>query len=357
MTKFIAVSNRRGGVGKTTTTMMLGYGLSVLGFQRVLVIDLDAQASTSITMMGHERWSLARRNHQTLGDVLVEIYGQDKIDIRPSIARQVGDVHIMPGRRRPDLDLLPCTFELDNREREILLMGAQAGPTVAEVFAGLQQRVAQILRSLDGHYDVVLMDCPPGLSNVAWGALNAADFVLVPYIPDATAQDNIGWFHKELMQRDPGKQVRVLANRVRANSPFQAGIMDTIHERFPSLGVSMPHRSAIAGALDFRSNSEALRSKFGDGAMTVDGLFNAVLRWFEQTASRPARDFGAGGTAQEAADKLADTTGVDETLDDAMEDTLEDGGFADKSLTVSLEELDPDTGLMPDHDEAWRDER
>jgi cellulose biosynthesis protein BcsQ len=60
VTTFIAVSNRRGGVGKTTVTMMLAYGLSVARRQRVLVIDLDAQASTSIVLMGHERWRAAR---------------------------------------------------------------------------------------------------------------------------------------------------------------------------------------------------------------------------------------------------------------------------------------------------------
>ena len=52
MTKFIAVSNRRGGVGKTTLTMILAYGLSVARRQKVLLVDLDAQASTSIIMMG-----------------------------------------------------------------------------------------------------------------------------------------------------------------------------------------------------------------------------------------------------------------------------------------------------------------
>lgn len=350
MTRFIAVSNRRGGVGKTTTTMMLGYGLSVLGFQKVLVVDLDAQASTSITMMGHERWSLARRDGHTIGDVLVEMYGKDKVDIRSAIARQVGDVHIMPGRRRPDLDLLPCTFELDNREREILLMGAGAGPTVGQVFAGLRQRVAEILRSLDGHYDVVLMDCPPGLSNVAWGALKAADFVLVPYIPDATAQDNIGWFHKELLSQDAGKQVRVLPNRVRANSPFQAGIMDAVHQRYESLGLTMPVRSAIAGALDFRTNSESMRSKFGDGAMVVDGLFNAVLRWFEQVPNQPARDFSTGGA-----------TGGEASPDDPQ---LDDPAVAELDLlgddmTISLEDLETGSGHMPDDDDdddAWRAE-
>ena len=60
MTKFIAVSNRRGGVGKTTLTMMLAYGLSVARRQKVLLVDLDAQASTSI-IMGVWVASLSRR--------------------------------------------------------------------------------------------------------------------------------------------------------------------------------------------------------------------------------------------------------------------------------------------------------
>ncbi len=339
MTKFIAVSNRRGGVGKTTTTMMLAYGLSVLGYQRVLVIDIDPQASTSLTLMGHERWSLARQGHNTIGDVLVEMYGEGDVDIRKSVARQVGDVHLMPGRRRPDLDLLPASFELDAREREILLSGAGTAPTIELVFKKLETRVAEILRSFDGHYDVVLMDCPPGLSNIAWGALTAADFVLVPYIPDATAQDNIGWFHTELMRRDPGKQVRVLPNRVRTNNTFQSGIMDSVHDNYKSLGVMLPMRAAIEGALDFRSTSEPLRSKFGDGAMLVDGLFKAMLKWFESApiietvaAARADTGVGAGAAINSHNDNSEDDlAGAD---DDAGAD-----GYNDETM-ISLEELD-----------------
>src|SRR5262249_56203341 len=54
VTKFIAVSNRRGGVGKTTMTMMLAYGLSVGRRPKVPLIDLDAPASTSVILIGHQ---------------------------------------------------------------------------------------------------------------------------------------------------------------------------------------------------------------------------------------------------------------------------------------------------------------
>jgi cellulose biosynthesis protein BcsQ len=77
VTKYIAASNRRGGVGKTTTTMMLAYGLAVTGRQRVLLIDLAAQASTSMVMMGHKRWREAREANRTNAGLLTQLVGDD----------------------------------------------------------------------------------------------------------------------------------------------------------------------------------------------------------------------------------------------------------------------------------------
>jgi len=283
MTKFIAISNRRGGVGKTTGTMMLAYGFAVLGFQRVLVIDLDAQSSTSITMMGHERWRLAIDNGKTIGDLLLEIHGTDSQGFEKYIAHYAGDVHIIPGNRKPDIDIIPSSFELDHREREIMLMGAGSSPTIDQVFTKLQSRVAEILRSFRGRYDIVLMDCPPGLSNVAWGAIKAADYVLVPYIPDMTAEDNVGWFLSRLEVLDGNRTVRVLPNRVHMNSPAQMGIIDAVHDLYKPLGPIMPVRAALANALEFRASSQAIRTKFGNGMPVIEGLFRAMLTLFETT--------------------------------------------------------------------------
>src|SRR5579883_3411630 len=99
MTRFIAISNRRGGVGKTTVTMMLAYGLSVTGQQKVLVIDLDPQSSTSAVLMGNERLQLARRSSDDLGrigctvsNLLSDMFGEAKVDISSYIATGIGDV-------------------------------------------------------------------------------------------------------------------------------------------------------------------------------------------------------------------------------------------------------------------------
>src|SRR5260370_12692244 len=85
VTKFIAVSNRRGGVGKTTVSMILAYGLSVARRQKVLLIDLDAQASTSIVMMGHQRWRAARETNRTTSGLLTLIANNDAINAQDYI--------------------------------------------------------------------------------------------------------------------------------------------------------------------------------------------------------------------------------------------------------------------------------
>jgi len=289
MTKYIAISNRRGGVGKTTCTMMLAYGFAVLGFQRVLVIDLDAQSSTSITMMGHERWRHAIDSGKTVGDLLLEMFGEDSSGFESYIAHFAGDVHIIPGNRKPDIDIIPSSFELDHREREIMLMGANQSPTIDQVFNQLQSRVGEILRSFEGRYDIVLIDCPPGLSNIAWGAIKAADYVLVPYIPDMTAEDNVGWFINRLAKLDGSRVVRVLPNRVQMNSPAHAGIMDAVHNLYQPLGPAMPARAALANALEFRASPQALRTKFGNSMPVIEGLFRAMLTLFETSPGGRSR--------------------------------------------------------------------
>ena len=49
-------------------------------------------------------------------------------------------------------------------------------------------------------YDQVVIDCAPGLSQLVWGALRIADLVLIPYIPDRTAEDNVGWLAHRLKE-------------------------------------------------------------------------------------------------------------------------------------------------------------
>lgn len=145
----IAIVNHKGGTGKTTTTINLGSALASQGY-RVLLVDLDAQASLSYSL------------------------GID--DSQPNIADALfGEV--LPADivvRREGMDILPAGKVLSDVELSI----AKAPERL--------NHVGDLLREFDEH-DFVLIDCPPSLSLLTLNALNASDYLIVPMQMDVLA--------------------------------------------------------------------------------------------------------------------------------------------------------------------------
>ena len=275
MTKFLAVSNRRGGVGKTTLTMMLAYGLSVARRQKVLLIDLDAQASTSIIMMGHQRWRAAREEKRTTSSLLSEMVADAPISCKDYISQGIGDVTLADGKA-PVLDIVPSAHDLDDKEALLLIAQQARFHKISDVFDNMQDRMGKIIRSAEGSYDQVIIDCAPGLSQLVWGALRVADFVLFPFIPDRTAEDNVGWLAQRLRQIGTPR-VFTVPNRVSGQDSRAQGIVAAVSGRYPSLGIQIPATQPLATALDYRDAPGTLASKFGSAAQHVNALADRVL--------------------------------------------------------------------------------
>jgi chromosome partitioning protein len=275
VTKFIAVSNRRGGVGKTTTTMMLAYGLSAARRQKVLLLDLDAQASTSIVMMGHQRWSRAREAQRTTSGLLTQIVSNEPIVSKEYIAQGIGDVVLANGSQ-PALDIVPSAHDLDDKEALLMIAQQARFHKISDAFDNMQHRMGKIIRSLDGLYDQVIIDCAPGLSQLVWGALRIADLVLIPYIPDRTAEDNVGWLVHRL--KEVGAAVScTIPNRVSAQDSRAQGIISSVSAKYAPLAMQIPATQPLATALDYRDKSGTLASKFGSAMSHVTALADAVL--------------------------------------------------------------------------------
>ncbi|NDD31243.1 MAG: ParA family protein, partial [Proteobacteria bacterium] len=144
--KTIAIINQKGSSGKTTSAVCLAAALAESGW-RVLVVDLDAQASASAWLGIHDERNL----------LLDTLCGEGRLD------------DIIASTRVPGVDLVPASHALSGVDRAL----------AAEVGAELLLR--RSLEALpDGRYDLVLLDCPPSLGLLSISALAASDEVLVP---------------------------------------------------------------------------------------------------------------------------------------------------------------------------------
>lgn len=144
----IAIANQKGGVGKTTTAVNLSAAL-VARKKKVLLIDLDPQASASLSLLGPEA-----------GGIEQTIYHVIKRDIHPKEA-------IIPAPTVSGLDFLPATIHLALAESEFI-----------NEF-GREKLLAESMKAVTD-YDYIVMDCPPSLGILTINALCYADEALVP---------------------------------------------------------------------------------------------------------------------------------------------------------------------------------
>ena len=153
--KVIAVTNQKGGVGKTTTTANLGIGLAQQN-KRVLLIDADAQGSLTLSLGYPKPDELP----VTLADIM-----QNVIDDTP-IPDGCGILHHGEG-----VDLLPANIELSGME--IRLINAMSRESVLRTY----------INAVKPHYDYILIDCMPSLGIMPLNSLAAADSVIIPSQP------------------------------------------------------------------------------------------------------------------------------------------------------------------------------
>jgi len=152
--KVIAIANQKGGVAKTTTTHNLGVALAAKG-KRVLLIDLDSQASLTISV-GLEPLEVKR--------TIVDVLRKDGVPVGECIERISDRLHIVTSI----IDLAPMEMELLSR-------------------ASREKILDRALRPVRGEYDFILVDCPPQLSILTINALSCADGVIIPVKTDYLA--------------------------------------------------------------------------------------------------------------------------------------------------------------------------
>ena len=183
--KFIAVANMKGGVGKTTTVVSLAEALAADDLNaRVLVVDLDPQASASLCLAGDEVLSDLIEEGRTLQDFLERrlIIQDKKLPISDFIR---GHFSFTTHRgEQLSLSLLPCGPQLRLLERLIIYELTKRRYSMNAIEAHLWRLFEADFVPLRSAYDFIIFDCPPGISPFAEVTVRAADLTLVPTIPD-----------------------------------------------------------------------------------------------------------------------------------------------------------------------------
>src|SRR5262245_19167283 len=147
MHRILAITNQKGGVGKTTTSVNLAASLAATK-RRVLLVDIDPQGNATMGC-GVDKRALERSTTDVLlgdADAASTLVGVEYADFR-----------LMPANQ----DLVAA---------EVELMGKP----------GCESRLRDALRPIRDQFDVVLIDCPPSLNMLTVNALVAADEVLIP---------------------------------------------------------------------------------------------------------------------------------------------------------------------------------
>ena len=190
--KVIALTNQKGGVGKTTTAVNLGVCLSKQG-KKVLLVDADAQANLTMSL-GYPR-------PDDLPISLATIM-QDIIDDKPFDV-QKGILHHSEG-----VDLLPSNIELSGLE--VRLINAISRERV----------LTTCINEVKKNYDYVLIDCMPSLGMLTINALAAADSVVIPTQPHYLSAKGL-----ELLLRSVSKVRRQINPHLRIDGILMTMVM------------------------------------------------------------------------------------------------------------------------------------
>ena len=268
MCKVIAVSNQKGGVGKTVSCVNLGIGLAQEG-KKVLLVDCDPQGSLSISLGYSQPDSLP----VTLATVMGKVLSEEPISPEEGILRHAEGV-----------DLMPANIELSGME--VSLVNAMSRETI----------LRQYLDTVKRQYDHIILDCMPSLGMLTVNALAAANSVLIPvqaqYLPAKGLEQLLQTVGRVRRQINPKLQIdgillTMVDTRTNYAKEISALLRETYGGKIKVFGTDIPH-SVRAAEISAEGKSIYAHDPNGKVAEAYRELTKEVLKLEKQRQKHKA---------------------------------------------------------------------
>jgi chromosome partitioning protein len=290
--------NTKGGVGKSTMVLALAETLAAYHGKKVLVIDSDAQATASAMLMTVTNLHKLQNDGLTLVDYLVaRVLRNTESEWPRFVVRNVSDVD-----DARSVYLVPSDMQLTLFEREV---------SKESLHGALRVAIAALLREVRSVFDIVLIDCPPGLSVLTESWLREADYHISPTKADYVSVCGLEVFRRfKALNPEMGfaENLGVLVNMKDASSASENDYHGWLRENAANrvFDTAVPRAMSLQDAARFQGPDRSYFAKYpGATGQAIRALTVELLARLEASEAAstppPARDMGAAAAPSTAA--------------------------------------------------------
>lgn len=307
MTSIVSFINMKGGVGKTTSSVTLAETWAAKFDERVLVLDLDAQASASYALCGAKGFEKAVDEERTLAAFFDNVASGRRPEpleefVTPAIIGEGAPIDVIcsePSLRFAERALIEHYHGLRQR-KGILTRNGPEGQT--------RRIVREALDRVRKRYGLIVIDCPPGISIFAEAGVACSDLIVIPTIPDYLSTLGLNELNKRFLKqlkRDGNLSGRmaILPTKVRAGDQTHKRFLKDLEKMVRGreieaefLYTMVAQDAAIARALEPDHLGEPFSRKYAKTADELEELAKEIRGLISHDDHRP----GAGPRSRAA---------------------------------------------------------